>query len=54
VTPIETASLARYFSAMLAVMLVVSGAAHAEQFFSFDATPGKLPKTVVPSAIQSS
>src|SRR6478609_2859197 len=33
---------------MLAVMLVVSGAAHAEQIFSFDATPGKLPKTVVP------
>lgn len=43
-----TASLARYFSAMLAVVLVVSGAARAEQFFSFDATPGKLPKTVVP------
>ena len=43
-----TASLARYFSAMLAVMLVVSGAARAEPVFSFDATPGKLPKTVVP------
>jgi len=48
VNPIKTASLARYFSAMLAVVLVVSGAARAEQFFSFDATPGKLPKTVVP------
>ena len=46
--PIKTASLARYFSAMLAVVLVVSGTAHAEHFFSFDATPGKLPKTVVP------
>ena len=45
---IETASLARYFSAMLAVMLVVSGAARAEPAFSLDATPGKLPKTVVP------
>jgi aminopeptidase N len=45
---IETASLARYFSAMLAVVLVVSGAARAEPVFSFDATPGKLPKTVVP------
>ena len=41
-------SLARYFSAMLAVVLVVSGAARAEPVFSFDATPGKLPKTVVP------
>ena len=45
---IETASLARYFSAMLAVVLVVSGVARAEPVFSFDATPGKLPKTVVP------
>ena len=45
---IETASLARYLSAMLAVVLVVSGSAHAEPVFSFDATPGKLPKTVVP------
>ncbi len=33
---------------MLAVVLVVSGAARAEPIFSFDATPGKLPKTVVP------
>ena len=43
-----TASLARYFSAILALMLVVSGAAQAEPVFSFDATPGKLPKAVVP------
>ena len=33
---------------MLALMIVVSGAARAEPVFSFDATPGKLPKTVVP------
>ena len=32
---------------MLALVLVVSGA-RAEPVFSFDATPGKLPKTVVP------
>ena len=44
---IETASLARYFSAMLAVILIVS-AARGEPNFLFDATPGKLPKTVVP------
>ena len=43
-----TASLARYFSAILALMLVVSGAVQAEPVFSFDATPGKLPKAVVP------
>jgi hypothetical protein len=29
-------------------VLVVSGAVRAEPMFSFDATPGKLPKTVVP------
>src|SRR5207237_9931003 len=45
---IEAAALARYFSAMLAVGLVVSGTARAEPVFSFDATPGKLSKTVVP------
>jgi aminopeptidase N len=43
-----TAPLARYLGAMLAVMIVVSGAARAEPGFSFDATPGKLPKTIVP------
>ena len=44
----ETAPLARYVGAMLALMFVVSGAVQAEPVFSFDATPGKLPKTVVP------
>src|SRR3954447_11062996 len=39
---------ARYVGAMLALMFVVSGAVQAEPVFSFDATPGKLPKTVVP------
>src|SRR4029450_569708 len=39
---------ARFFGAMLALILAVSGAAQAEPVFSFDATPGKLPKTVVP------
>ncbi|WP_247831949.1 M1 family metallopeptidase [Bradyrhizobium sp. 200] len=42
------ASLARYFAAMLALMLVISSAARAEPVFSFNGTPGKLPKTVVP------
>ena len=44
----ETASLARYVGAMLALMFLISGAACAEPVFSFDTTPGKLPKTVVP------
>lgn len=44
---IQTASLARYLGALLAV-IIVSGAAWAEPIFSFDATPGRLPKTVVP------
>ena len=43
-----TAPLARYVGTMLAVMFAVSGAVRAEPVFSFDATPGKLPKTVVP------
>src|SRR4051794_29981420 len=30
------------------LVFVVSGAVRAEPVFSFDATPGKLPKTVVP------
>ena len=47
-TALFTASLTRYVGAILAVVLVASGAAHAESIFSFDATPGKLPKTVVP------
>ena len=44
----ETAPLARYVGAMLAVMFVVSSAVRAEPVFSFDATPGKLPKPVIP------
>src|SRR5207237_8047127 len=40
--------LARHFGAMLALMFAVSGAVRAEPGFSFDATPGKLSKTVVP------
>ena len=45
---IVTASLARYCGAMIVMMIVVTGAVRAEPVFSFDATPGKLPKTVVP------
>ena len=45
---IVTAPLARCFAAMLALMLVISAAVRAEPVFSFDATPGKLSKTVVP------
>src|SRR6267142_2400726 len=44
----ETAPLARYFGVVLALVLSISGAARAEPVFSFDATPGKLPKTVIP------
>lgn len=36
------------YTATLALMLAMSGAASAEQVFSFDTTPGKLPKNVVP------
>jgi len=38
----------RRLAAMLALMFLISGAACAEPVFSFDSTPGKLPKTVVP------
>jgi len=38
----------RRLAATLALMVSISGAALAEQVFSFDATPGKLPKNVVP------
>jgi aminopeptidase N len=38
----------RRLIATLALMLIMSSAAFAEQVFSFDATPGKLPKNVVP------
>ncbi|WP_245313026.1 M1 family metallopeptidase, partial [Bradyrhizobium macuxiense] len=34
--------------AAAAMMLSAAAAAHAEQTFSFDSTPGKLPKTVIP------
>ena len=40
--------LGAFLGVILALMLVVSGAVQAEPVFSFDATPGKLPKTVVP------
>ena len=45
---IVTTPLARYCGAMIVMMIVVTGAVRAEPVFSFDATPGKLPKTVVP------
>src|SRR3954451_12703992 len=38
----------RRLGAALALMLISAGAAWAEQVFSFDATPGKLPKNVIP------
>ena len=45
---IVMASLARYCGAMIAMMILVTGAVRAEALFSFEATPGKLSKTVVP------
>jgi aminopeptidase N len=51
---IVTTPLARYCGAMIVMMIVVTGAVRGEPVFSFDATPGKLPKTVVPITIQSS
>ena len=38
----------RRLAATLALMFSIPGAACAEPIFSFDSTPGKLPKTVVP------
>src|SRR3954468_24425882 len=38
----------RNLAAVLAAIVAMSGGAAAEPGFSFDATPGKLPKTVVP------
>lgn len=38
----------RRLAATLALMLSMSGVAFAEQVFSFDTTPGRLPKNVVP------
>jgi aminopeptidase N len=40
--------LAAVLAATLVLILAISGGAVAESGFSFDATPGKLPKTVVP------
>jgi hypothetical protein len=45
---IVTTPLARYCGAMIVMMIVVTGVVRAEPVFSFDTTPGKLPKTVVP------
>ena len=45
---IVMAPLACYCGAMIVMMILVTGAVRAEAPFSFDATPGKLPKTVVP------
>ena len=42
------APVVRRLAAMLALMLSISGVACAEPVFSFDTTPGKLPKTVIP------
>jgi aminopeptidase N len=36
-------------ASLLAVFLIAAGSARAEPVFSFEATPGKLPKTVVPT-----
>lgn len=47
---IVTTPLARYCGAMIVMMIVVTGVVRAEPVFSFDATPGKLPKTVVPTS----
>ena len=41
----------RRLAATLALMFSISGAACAEPVFSFDSTPGKLPKTVVPDPL---
>src|SRR5436305_15294843 len=38
----------RNLAAVLAAIVAMSGSVAAEPGFSFDATPGKLPKTVVP------
>jgi len=38
----------------LALLLALTGAALAEPVFSFDSSPGKLPKTLFPSIMRSS
>src|ERR1700743_2491484 len=43
-----TALAAYCLAAAIALMLAMPGSAFAESSFSFDTTPGKLPKTVVP------
>src|SRR4051812_40139129 len=48
VNPIVTSQVLRRLAAALALACSVSGAARAEPVFSFEGTPGKLPKIVVP------
>jgi aminopeptidase N len=48
VNPIAISQVLRRFAAAFALTFSISGAACAEPVFSFDGTPGKLPKTVVP------
>ena len=45
---IAVASVLRCLASALVLPLSVDGTASAEPVFSFDATPGKLPKTIVP------
>src|SRR5258708_12792735 len=47
-TAVLPAFLRRSVAAAIALLLSLSGAALAEPVFSFDSSPGKLPKTVVP------
>jgi aminopeptidase N len=42
-------NLAAVLAGIVLLALLMSGSAVAEQGYSFDATPGKLPKTVVPT-----
>src|SRR5260370_40445211 len=48
VKPVLPALLLRSAAACFALLLSLCGAALAEPAFSFDSSPGKLPKTVVP------
>jgi aminopeptidase N len=47
-TPMLSTLLLRSIAAAFVLLLSLSGAAFAEPVFSFDTSPGKLPKTVVP------
>ena len=47
-TTLVARNLAVALGAIVVLVLSMSGGALAEPGFSFDATPGKLPKTVVP------